>query len=414
MLEVQLGFCNNHTAQAQQSNQVRNSHQTVNNIGNNPDHFQLQEYAQTYQNDITDTVRHDAFYAEEIFCATLAVIAPADNSGEGEEYQTAGQDILGNSRESRSESSLSQCSTVQVAGPGAADDDGQAGHGADDDGIDKGTGHRNKALFCRPFGFRCSCYDRSRAQTGFVGINAAGDTTAHCQHNSGTGKAACCRSTVEGTVDNQLNCCRQSIGIKYQHRNGCDNINSSHERNNLACYVSNGLQTADNNNSNKNSQDCCYNVFGNAEGYINNRSDCIYLSKGTAAQAGSHNTEDREHYSQGLEFFAQALFNVVHRTAGSVAVFIIGTILNSQHAFGIFGCHTEESSQPHPQQSTGTTELNCRCYANDITGADSCGQSSAQSLKAAYITFALAAGGKNQLQGFRQLHNLKQAKTDAH
>ena len=160
MLEVKLGFSNNHAAQ---SNQVRNSHETVYDISDNPNHIQLQEYAQAYQHDIHDAVRHDAFYAEEIFSTALAVVAPADDGGESEQHQTAGQDVLSKYRESRGESCLRQGCAVNVTSPGTADDDGKTSHGADDDGINEGAGHGNQALLSGPFGFCSSCYDRSRA-----------------------------------------------------------------------------------------------------------------------------------------------------------------------------------------------------------------------------------------------------------
>ena len=92
-----------------------------------------------------------------------------------------------------------------------------------------------------------------------------------------------------------------------------------------------------------------------------------------AAQASGHYTEDREQHAQNFIILTQALLDIVHRAAGSVAVFIIGTILNCQNALGIFGSHTEEGCQPHPEQCAGTAKLDCRSNTNDVAGTNSCG-----------------------------------------
>ena len=89
-----------------------------------------------------------------------------------------------------------------------------------------------------------------------------------------------------------------------------------------------------------------------------------------AAQASGHYAKDREQHAQEFVILAQALLDIV--PAGSVAVFIIGTILNCQNALGIFGSHTKEGCQPHPEQCAWTAKLDCRSNTNDVTGTNGC------------------------------------------
>ena len=163
MLLISFCFSNNYAGKSNQSNQVRQSHQTVNDIGHNPDFFQFQERTAGNKNDETDAVRKNCFNTHQVFYATFAVIVPAEDGSEGEEHQANQQQPAAESREGGSEGCISHCSTVEFTVPNAGNNQGQTGHGADDDGIDKGTGHGNQTLFSRPISFSSSRYDRSRA-----------------------------------------------------------------------------------------------------------------------------------------------------------------------------------------------------------------------------------------------------------
>ena len=169
------------------------------------------------------------------------------------------------------------------------------------------------------------------------------------------------------------------------------------------------MQTTDGYGSNKNCQrnagiedrDACRN-FGNLN-------DGVYLSKGTYAEVCAHDTENTEHHSQRFILLAKAVLNVIHRTAGDIAVSIDSTIFYSQQAFRIFGCHTEEGSQPHPEQCTGATGLNCGSNTDNVTGTNSCSKSGTQCFKAVYVTMTIILGTEDKLQGLRQLQYLQQA-----
>ena len=61
--------------------------------------------------------------------------------------------------------------------------------------------------------------------------------------------------------------------------------------------------------------------------------------------------------------------------------FIYCTIFDCQKAFGIFGCHTEQGCDLHPEQCTRAAGCDCRSNADDITGTDRCRQSRTESTK---------------------------------
>ena len=181
------------------------------------------------------------------------------------------------------ESSFSQCSTIIVTTPYTGYNQRQTCQSTNDDGINKGTGHGNKTLFCRPFSFRSSCYDGRTTQASFIRINTTSNTTTHCQHHCRTKKTASCRSTGKGTVQNKLNSGNNLVREHTKDGNSGDDIQHCHKRYNLTCYIGNGLQATNNDESNKYGKHACSIKHRQIKGHIQNRSNCIHLGKGTGA-----------------------------------------------------------------------------------------------------------------------------------
>ena len=68
--------------------------------------------------------------------------------------------------------------------------------------------------------------------------------------------------------------------------------------------------------------------------------------------------------------------------------FVYRTIFDCQKALSIFGRHTEQGCDLHPEQCTRTAGCDCRSNADDITGTDRCRQSRTESTKTGDFTLA--------------------------
>ena len=211
MVEIFSCLSYDDAGESQKGNQVWNSHETIDDIRQDPDGFKLQECAACDEDDEDDAIGKDALRAAEIDHAAFPIVVPSEDGGESEEDQPDHQHIAAEYGECIFESGIRECCTVETIHPFAGNDDGKTGQCADDDGIDEGTGHRDQTLFCRPFGLSGSSYDRSRAEAGFIGEYASGDTISHREHHCRAQETAGCCTSGEGTVHDGLNGCRHLV-----------------------------------------------------------------------------------------------------------------------------------------------------------------------------------------------------------
>ena len=58
---------------------------------------------------------------------------------------------------------------------------------------------------------------------------------------------------------------------------------------------------------------------------------------------------------------------------------------DGQKTFGVFGCRSQKSSNPHPEQSAGTSCDDGSCHTDDIAGPDRGRQGGAECSKAGYL-----------------------------
>ena len=88
----------------------------------------------------------------------------------------------------------------------------------------------------------------------------------------------------------------------------------------------------------------------------------------------------------------------------------------SQYSLGVNGSHTEESNNPHPENSTRTTSQNCTAGTYDITSTNLSSNSGSQSLEGTHLAFlGLTVNGKitkYSPQAFAKTANLDKSGTD--
>ena len=204
-------------------------------------------------------------------------------------------------------------------------------------------------------------------------------------------------SRSEGILQHHTNSARNFIGKANQNAYSSDEIQHCHSRHDFRSHISNGLQATDGNSCHNHGQSNTGVHNGDTGSNLGDFHDGIYLSKGTNAKVCAQHAKGCEHNCQGLIGFAQAIFDIVHRTAGDITICVHSTIFYSQQAFCIFSSHAKEGCNPHPKQSTGATSLHSGSNTNDVTGTNGSSEGSTQCLKGVNVTATIIFSTKNQL-----------------
>ena len=102
--------------------------------------------------------------------------------------------------------------------------------------------------------------------------------------------------------------------------------------------------------------------------------------------------------------------DVIHWTTRNITLVVKCTEFNSQKTFGIFGCHTKESGNPHPEKGTRSTSFDGCSYPNNVTCTNSCSKSCRKGCKTRNITFPLSSA-KISLKALGRRRTCKKSKT---
>ena len=84
----------------------------------------------------------------------------------------------------------------------------------------------------------------------------------------------------------------------------------------------------------------------------------------------SQYTESSEKIGQKMPFFAETVFDVIHRSADEFPVGIFLVIENSQCYLGKFRTHAEQSGNPHPEYGAGSADSDSAGNTGNITGTN--------------------------------------------
>ena len=157
-----LCFCYDYAGESNEGNQVWNRHETVYDVSQCPDDFQLEEGCRRNKKNKYDTVRNNSLGACQVDYTAFTVVVPSQDGGESKQCQADAEQIASKCRISLCESCVGESGTIEVACPYAGYYQSKASKSTDNDGIDKGTRHGNETLFCRPLGLSGSGNDRCR------------------------------------------------------------------------------------------------------------------------------------------------------------------------------------------------------------------------------------------------------------
>ena len=103
--------------------------------------------------------------------------------------------------------------------------------------------------------------------------------------------------------------------------------------------------------------------------------------------------------------------DVIHWSTRYITLVVKCTEFNSQKTFGIFGCHTKESGNPHPEKGTRSTCLDGSSYTDNVTCTNSCCESSRKGCETRNISFPFIFS-KDKFKSFRKTKNLQKTKTN--
>ena len=133
---------NDDAAEADQGNEVRDSHEGIHAVGDVPYQSETDDATDENTDDVEHSIAEHPLLSLEIFHAALAVITPAQGGAEGKGAQTEGKQ-WGTDIWNLAERSLGKRSTVVIVDIRISDDarcDDQSGEGTDNHGIPEGTG----------------------------------------------------------------------------------------------------------------------------------------------------------------------------------------------------------------------------------------------------------------------------------
>lgn len=188
--QVIFGFLRDDAAQENQGNQVRESHETVEYVGACPDCAYCEVGADEdgcYVDPAVDEGRLHVLTAHQVLQAFFGIVSPTENCREREEHERNCKEERGDNRTGRDNREPAGESfhrdiyafESELRIPSSRDDNCKAGHGTNDDGVEEGSCHADKALAHRFLGLCCCGGDWGGTEASFVTENTAGDTFLH-------------------------------------------------------------------------------------------------------------------------------------------------------------------------------------------------------------------------------------------
>lgn len=237
--EENLCFAGDDTAQKDQSDKVRESHQTVENIGAGPDRADGEVWADENGENVDPAVGELLFTAlsDQVLQAFFGIVGPAENRGECEEGERNREEVGSETASDRKDAEPSAegfhgdvyAFESKARIPSARDDDDETCHGADDDRVEEGAGHADKALANRFLGAGRRGGNRGGTEARFVAEDSTGDTFLHRNEHC-TDNAARDSGRVKGGADDRFDCSGNMRKVQEQEENANQHIENRHER----------------------------------------------------------------------------------------------------------------------------------------------------------------------------------------
>ena len=357
-----------HGAEQQDGDKVGNGHERVAGIGQQPYQIELDEYAHGNGDAVHHTEGKLRPVTEEVYGAAFAVHAPAHGGGEGEEGKAHRHHDAAYAGQHAFKGGGSDGRAFLTVAPQARYQQGEGREAAYHDGVDEGVEHTDGGLRHGGTGGSRGMSHGGRAETGFVGEDAARHAHADGHHDGSARRAALGRRGSEGLAQNH----GENAGhFAYMHdddqqRHG--RIAKGHDGHDLARHGGDALHPAEQHQTGKQQKNHGGNFKGNAEARLQHAAYGVALHHGARAYAG-HDAEKRKRASQPHPAAPQAVFNEEHGSAHPVACRGTFPEVHGKQHFAELGGHTHKGRHPHPEQRAGAAHVNGRGHAHDVAGA---------------------------------------------
>ena len=400
-----LRFPNHHAGQGDHGDQVGDGHEAVEGVGDVPGQGQVHGGAHHNDDDEDDLVGPDGLGAEDELTGTGAVQRPAQHRGVGEQGQAHGDQqgaelVAEDGAEGghvQAGVALDAVVQVQASALGGAED-GQTGQGADDDGVHEDLEDAVDTLLHRVGLGGGGVGHRRGAQAGLVGEHAALHAPGDAQEHGAAGTAGDAGGG-EGAHKDVMEDGGQGVGVVDNHHQGGDDVDQSHHGDQLLGDGAQALDAAEEDHGGEGGQgDAQHQVHdllgllaeAGLEGHdhvVDGGDDVAHLH-GVADAEGSQGGEDTEQDAQPLPVLAQAVLDVVHGAAHPVAVLVPLTELHGQGNLGVLGTHTDEGSDPQPEDGAGAAQGDGGGDTGDVAGAHGACQGGGHGLEGGHLTLA--------------------------
>ncbi len=376
-VEVMLGLAGDDIAQQEQGNEVRDRHEGIHAVGGVPHDVEADDAAHKDHGNEQDAVSQHPALTLEVLDGALAIVAPAEDGGEGKRQQAEGQQGSAHVGD-LGEGGLGEGGTVAGADVGVGEDGAdnhQSREGADDDRVPEGARRGDEGLAHGVARLGGSSDDGRGTQTGLVAEQTAGDTHAGCNDDRGAYKAAAGSLRRECRFTDELDSGPYVLPVGKEDVDAADDVEEGHERHQCATDAGDALDAAQQDERRQQADAGTCHPGGDAVGLVGDGRDSIGLHR----VADAEGCQCREQGEQdGEPFPTQTTLQGVHGTAQHAAVIGLDAVLDGQQALAVLGGDAEHAREPAPQHSSGTTQGDGCRHTDDVTRADGCRQRGCQ------------------------------------
>ena len=215
--------------------------------------------------------------------------------------------------------------------------------------------------------------DGGRAQARLVGEHSPGDAEPNGGGDRRAGEAARRRGGGEGVGEDQPERRGHVRDVDQDDDDGGADVEHHHGRHESARDFADAPNAADDDDAHQRGHDEARQPRGDGEAVRQRGRHRVDLH-GVADAERRHRAEYRERQTQPLaEFrgeFANAVAQVIHRSADMLAGLVHLPIGDRAHRFRVLRGHTEQRDQPHVEDRARAAERDRRRDARDISGAD--------------------------------------------
>ena len=213
-------------------------------------------------------------------------------------------------------------------------------------------------------------HDR-RAKARFVGECAALEAPCDGLRDAVAQNAAARCRQCKRALEDGCKCGRDRREVCAHHDQRAYDVHDRHNGDDLLCDSRHTLQTAQNDQSGqKHQRNACDHVRDvERRAHIAcNGVDLAHVANTERCQHAEAGEQHRQHPAQrpAALLCAQTVGQIVHSTAGPLALFVLAAVENAQNILGVVGHHAEDRHDPHPEDGTRAAADDRRGNAHDV------------------------------------------------